>query len=307
MNYGELLSRAWNIIWENKFLILLGVLVVLGGAGNGGASSSGNFNFDQQDRDFHMPQPPDLEDLPELPELRRGLRSVPLGIPVAVGLLIITLIILIGVPLWVLSTISRGGLIAGVNAIDAGGTSSFAQAFRAGWQKGWRLLGIGILPAIPGFILLTLGLVTAGLFGGLTRLTEGQLPIPPVSGAVAIIAALACLLVPIALILSLLRAFANRACMLEDVGVFAAYKRGLSILLGNFGPALLLFLIQIVVSIGIGVVMILPSIVMTLCCLLWPILILIQGGITAYFSTIWTLAWRQWTGQTIEVTPEVLT
>lgn len=306
MDYGELLSRAWNIIWENKFLILLGVLVVIGGAGNGGggASTSSNFNFDQQDREFRMPQAPDMEDLP--PELRRGLRSIPWGIPVAVVLLVITLIILIGIPLWVLSTISRGGLIAGVNTIDAGGTSSFAQAFRAGWQKGWRLLGIGILPAIPGLILLILGLGTAGLLGGLSQIIEGQPPIPPVSGALVVIAALACVLVPIALALSLLRALANRACMLEDLGVFAAYKHGLSILLGNFGPALLLFLIQIVVSIGIGIVMILPSIVMTLCCLLWPILILIQGGITAYFSTLWTLAWRQWTGQTTAVTPEVL-
>jgi len=31
MEYGKLLSQAWNITWEHKFLILLGVLVALGG------------------------------------------------------------------------------------------------------------------------------------------------------------------------------------------------------------------------------------------------------------------------------------
>ena len=106
------------------------------------------------------------------------------------------------------------------------------------------------------------------------------------------------LLLVFAVFLSLLQTFANRACMLENEPVFAAYKRGFSVLMENFGSALVLFLIQIAVSIGIGIVMILPSIFMALCCLLWPLLILIQGTISAYFSTLWTLAWRQWTGQT---------
>jgi hypothetical protein len=74
----------------------------------------------------------------------------------------------------------------------------------------------------------------------------------------------------------------------------------------NFGPALVLFLIQIAVSVGIGIAMILPGIVMALCCLLWPLLILIQGAIAAYFSTLWTLAWRQWTGQAVQATPQVV-
>lgn len=29
---------------------------------------------------------------------------------------------------------------------------------------------------------------------------------------------------------------------------------------------------------------------------MWPLLLLIQGAIAAYFSTVWTLAWREWTG-----------
>ena len=40
MDYGQLLSRAWNIIWEHKFLILLGVLVALGSAGGGGSNAN---------------------------------------------------------------------------------------------------------------------------------------------------------------------------------------------------------------------------------------------------------------------------
>ena len=289
MDYGQLLSRAWNIIWEHKFLILLGVLVALGSAGGGGGSNA-NFSTGKGDFDFNPPDdfefhPPDILDDFGLP-----------AFGIVVILILIGIAFIFGLAFWVLSNISRGGLIAGVSVIDAGGTSSFGQAFRAGWQKGWTLIGIGIVPAIPGFILFILGLFAAVSYFSISRINMGRTPFPPMGAAVGIIALLACLLVPIALVLGLLRTFANRACMLEDLGVFAAYKRGTAVLFDNIGPALVLFLIQVAISIGIGIGMILPGIVMVLCCLLWPLLILIQGTIAAYFSTLWTLAWREWTG-----------
>jgi hypothetical protein len=107
---------------------------------------------------------------------------------------------------------------------------------------------------------------------------------------------LACIFLPIALVLGLLQAFANRACMLEDTGVIAAYRRGLNVLVQNIGPVLILFALQIVINIVLGVALFLPGLVMVLCCILWPLLLLIRGAITAYFSTMWTLAWREWTG-----------
>jgi hypothetical protein len=115
-------------------------------------------------------------------------------------------------------------------------------------------------------------------------------------GLVAPLAALACILVPIAVVLSALRTFANRACMLEERGVFASYRRGVEVLLENIGPTLVLFLLQVAISIGLEIVLFLPGVVMALCCALWPVLLLVQGAITSYFSTVWTLAWREWTG-----------
>jgi uncharacterized membrane protein len=93
--------------------------------------------------------------------------------------------------------------------------------------------------------------------------------------------------------------------MLEDLGVFGSYRRGLEVLLENFGPAVVLFLIQIAIGIAIAVVGFLPGILLALCCVLWPLLILVQGGIAAYFSTMWTLAWKRWTGSgpVAEVSP----
>jgi hypothetical protein len=95
--------------------------------------------------------------------------------------------------------------------------------------------------------------------------------------------------------------------MLEDLGVIASYRRGLNVLVENIGPALILFLLQIVIGAVLAVMLFLPGLIMVLCCILWPVLLLLRGAIAAYFSTMWTLAWREWTGlgHAAETTPEL--
>jgi len=291
MDYGQLMKRAWNIIWEHKFLILLGVLVALGSA-NGGDGNAGKAASSFADGNAAVQLPSDFEF-----SLRGIMESISIPKYAAItGIIIAGVLLIVGLAVWVLSLVSRGGLIDGVNALEAGQPSSFGEAFQAGWQKVWTLLGIGIIPAIPALLL---GVVTAvavvSFFGVIKVNTITTSP----NIALAILAiAVVLLLVVFTVFLSLLQTFANRACILENEPVFAAYKRGFSVLISNLGSALVLLLIQIAVSVAIGLIMILPSIVMALCCLLWPLLILIQGAISAYFSTLWTLAWRQWTGQT---------
>jgi hypothetical protein len=287
MDYGNVLSRAWNIIWENKWLILLGVLVALGSSSGSSGAGRGNVNWNLDEGDFNLPK----WDIPDF----RGDLDLPV-LAIVAGLALVSLALVIGIALWVVATISRGGLIAGVGTIDEGGTSSFSAAWNAGWRKGWRLLGIGILPAIPGFILLVAGLGALGVFAGAYGLFGDRSAWVPGAGLGVLFAVLACLLVPVALVLSLLRTFANRACMLEDLGVIGSYRRGLNVMVQNIGPALILFLLQIVIGAVLAVMLFLPGLVMVLCCILWPVLLLIRGGIAAYFSTMWTLAWGEWTG-----------
>lgn len=290
MDYGKLLSRALNIIWEHKFLILLGVLVALGGGGGYGSSFSGG-SFDGQTTngsDFEV-SPGEWPNLDQLPNW--------LGVAGALLVLIIGIALVIGIALWVVSTIARGGLIAGVDTIDAGGISSFSQAWSAGWHKGWRLIGIGIIPAIPVLFLVVTAL---GLIGGLALLGGGGATRLE-AGVGVTVAAVACVAIPISIFLSLLRTLANRACMLEDQGVFGSYSRGLTVLRQNFGPALVLFLIQVGIGIGLAITLLIPGLIMLLCCILLPLWLLIQGAIAAYFSTLWTLAWREWTGLSPQV------
>ena len=120
--------------------------------------------------------------------------------------------------------------------------------------------------------------------------------IPAMRNVAALLAVLACIAVPLALVLEWLRALANRACMLEGLGVLDAYRRGIEVLGANLSSALVLFLIQVAASILMFILLIVPGLILALCCLFWPVILLFQGVVMAYFSTMWTLAWKEWTG-----------
>lgn len=286
MDYGKLFTRAWDIIWKYKFLILLGVLVALSGS-SGSSGNQSRFIFDGGDLPWN--------DMPRF-EYGTPFYNPDLSILAILGIVALVVgLIIVGFAFWVVGTISKGGLISAVNDIELNTPSTFSTAFQAGWKKGWRLLGIDLVPAIPGLALFIGGLAIFLSYGGFVEMMDGVWPFAGIGPFLPLIL-LTCLLLPIILFLSMMRTFAMRACMLEDLGVVASYRRGFEVLAGNLGTALILFLIQIAVSIGLFIVMILPGILMVLCCLLWPILILVQGAFSAYISTLWTLAWRDWVG-----------
>lgn len=286
MDYGKLLSRTWDLIWEHKFLILLGILVALSSGGSSGSISSGSGSLPRSDEDWRPPMPRDWQWSPDRPLRDLGLPALPM----LVILVLVCIATIIALAVWMVSTLARGALIAGASTVDSGGVTGFGETFAIAWRKGWTLLGIGILPAIPALLLFLVALGGIGAYFGWTRVLDGIDPSIGPRNVWLILGSLTCVALPLALILNLLRTFANRACVLEGQGVFAAYGRGFRVLVDNLGSALLLFLVQVAIGILLGLVLLLPA----LCCLFWPLLILVQGASTAFFSTMWTLAWRQW-------------
>ena len=276
MEYGKLLSRSASIVWQNKFLIVLGFLASLGSGSFGGGGGDGA-TFDSSTAP--------LED--EFAALAAGLVVA-----------IVCVALFVAIVLWVISTIARGGMIASVDDIESGQKSKFTQAWSAGWKRGWSLLGIGIIPAIPGMIFFVIALVALGAYGGIFALFGRELS--NIFGGVGIgvtVFALLCIILPIALVLSILRHFAERACMLEDLGVVDSYRRGTRVLVDNLGQAIVLFIIQLAIYFGLFIVLFIPAIFVALCCFLWPLFLVVQGAISAWASAIWTLAWRTWTGR----------
>jgi hypothetical protein len=314
MDYGALIRRAWDIVWNNKWLILLGVLVALGNAQRYSSSFRGSSGPDngQQPGEFEdffnrgegTPGAPDIE-MPDIEGLEQEFGpALPwLGLGAAVLIPLICLGVIIGIALWAVATIARGGLIAGVDVLDSGGTSSFSLAWRAGWEKGWRLIGIRLLPAIPALVLAVVIVGLAGASFGLQGLGPRSLAAAGTGLGVTAFA-IACIAGLAALVLSLLSTFAERACMLENEDVFGSYGRGWAVLRENLGPAVLIFLIQIGLTLAIGIAMLIIS--PLLCCLCVAGILIglaVDGTIESYFSTLWTLAWRQWTGRAPVMVP----
>ena len=48
MDYGDLLTRGWNLVWKNKFMWLLGLLAALGASSASGGSGGANLQQDLQ-------------------------------------------------------------------------------------------------------------------------------------------------------------------------------------------------------------------------------------------------------------------
>lgn len=291
MEYGKIISRAVNVVWQNKFLILVGILagcgsgLYSGGGGGGGAGGDGSTGTGS-------PQP---------------LTDEQVGLLVGIGIAVLCVVLVIGIVVWVVSTVARGGLIASVDDIESGQKSSFRQAWSAGWEKVWTLLGIGILPAIPTFILGFVGLLGLGAYGGLFALLGGDFEEVAIAAGASLgtaLAIVACCVAPIYIVLLVLRNFAERACMLEDLGVIDSYRRGANVVMANLGEAIILALLQIGIFIVLGILLFLPGLIAVLCCILWPVLLAVQGFSEAFQSALWTLAWRTWTGRSSMVAKE---
>jgi hypothetical protein len=291
VDYGQLLSRSWEIVWNNKFLIVLGMVVTLLGIGGGGA----NFNADNLlgGSAFGRTEGFNAEEFnPEYFGLSEAELEEAFGVLVpmlAAGMVAIVCIAFIArIALWVVGTIASGGLIAGVNEIETIGASGLQQAWNAGWQKGWRLLGISLFQFIA---LVPTVCVLAGF--------AGEHELDPTALIEALLCTI-CLVMLVWIVLDVLRILATCACMLEDTGVFESYRRGWTVLRDNLGEGLLLALIQTGISTAIYMAVIIPS----LCCIPWPVLWAMTGVIGTFFSTAWTLAWNQWTGPAKEIVIE---
>lgn len=302
MEYGKLLRRSWDILVAQKYLIILGVLAALGdfsGSGSsstsngGGNGESGGTGVDMTGPSFDMSGTPfeSMEWFWLLPAF---------GIAALIGFAII-----IGIVIWVVSNLAEGGLVAGANTADDGETMTFGQAWGAAWSKVWRLLGISLIPAIPMLIFLGIGIATFFTTVGVAALNFESISAMEDLGAIGAVAGtgfvglficLLCVLIAIWIVLEVIRIFALRACMLEDTGVFDAYRRGVAVIRENFGEFFALLLLRFVIGVALFLVLFVPGMVMACCCIFWPLLLVIRGAIAAYFSTMWTLAWREWTG-----------
>jgi len=258
MDYGNLLSRSWRVVWDHKFMIVLGFLAALG---SGLGSNGNNFNYTADGSDFqNMPfidapfSPPDFaEILPVLGAMAAGA---------------LCFAVIVGVALWVLRLTAEAGLIDSASRLDAGQKVTFGEAMSAGWSKIWNMIALDLLLFGTVFLVMILfmalmavtvgGSVAAAVAGGAGSGQDfADLAGPLMAlggGLIGLICCLICGLFILFVLISVITTFARRAIVLEDRGVIEAIKRAWHVIRANLGEVIILLILFLALGILVGII-----------------------------------------------------
>jgi hypothetical protein len=320
LDLGSTLSRAWKITWNNKILWFFGFLASLAGGGASYSTSAGQRNFPSGPSGL----PSGTPNLP--PQMGRWLEQLRQAGPmlIAIVLVVICLALIIGLVIFLLALVGRGGLIGGARLAQANGNVTFGEA----WGAGTRYLGRLFLINLPALIL---GLIIAGAaLGALAYVVFSLAGAEPgtfggnMLGMVACLVPLFCIIAIVGVLLSILIHFAQLAAIVEDLTPRAAFSRAWTVIMGNIVGILLLGVILIVIGFVVGLILALPAAVIAgslvlavaggavmrqgapiaaslafalLCCAVYvPVAIVLRSILGTWTMSAWTLAYQQFIG-----------
>jgi hypothetical protein len=311
MDYGEVLTKAWQITWKYKVLWIFGILA---GCGSQVGGQGSNYSFGGGDGGGSPGGPGDF---PLPPGMRQFFFAVEnwfnnlsdLEIALFVGGIIIFILLMIIITL-VLGTIGRIGLVRGALEGDRGAVSlTFGELFGQVRPFFWRVIGLGLLLALVGLVIVGAFAAMVAIF---TIVTFGI-------GFFCLIP-LFCLLVPVGWFVNIIIQQAYVAMLVDDLSIMEALSRGWEVTKNNVGPMILMGLILII---GVGIIgtlivgaplafIVVPIIggliagtdasvqtgilVSVLCFVAYlPVLIVLGGILRTYYESAWTLTYLRLT------------
>ncbi|MBI3169791.1 MAG: hypothetical protein HYZ22_15015 [Chloroflexi bacterium] len=302
IDLGKILTRSWQIIWNYKVLWIFGILA--GFANSNGGSNNNSRSSNGDDSPFTGNTDQFIEQAREFFQ-----QYMLIIIAVCAVLLILSFVF------FALGMMGRIGILKGVYKVENGATSLiFAELWSESMPYFWRFFGLNFLIGLAFLIILLpaiiIGVATAGV-------------------GFACLLPLVCLLVPVGWAVSIILEQAQAAIVAEDLTMFDGFKRGWEIAKSDIVGMIVL---SLVLGIGggiIGVIIALPIIGamvplifsmgmgnfrmgdalpptawISLVCggLYLPILLGLNGILTAYMKTAWALSYLQLTKPT-ESTP----
>jgi hypothetical protein len=298
MNYGEVLTRAWKIVWKFKVLWIFGILASCGtGSGNGGGGNNVSYQFSNGEL------PPQVEHF--FANSERFFNEMWwVG-----GLLICLTCVLILVAIF-LTTIGRIALIKGTLKAEEGAERmGFIELFNASTPYFWRVFGLSILLFFVFFVTVMFGVL---VFMAATLLTFGI--------ALICLVPLCCLMIPAMWAISVILEQAYIAIVVEERGIADGLSRGWEVAKSHWEPMLVMGVILILGAAIVGLVIAIPIIMITfplffalgfsssdsmlplaiggICFLIYlPVLIVAGGILKAYVQSAWTLTFLRVTGR----------
>jgi len=292
MNYGEVLTRAWKIIWKFKALWIFGLLASCG-------TSGPNLNYQFSSGDLS----------PRVQQMFGSNERFFSDYWWVIALFIMLLCVIIVVVI-LLNTIGRIALIKGTLKAEKGAEHmGFVELFNDSLPYFWRVLGLSVLLFIVFFfVFMFAGLIAAAA----TVLTFGI--------ALVCLVPLCCLLIPLMWVISVILEQAYIAIVVEDRGLFDGLARGWEVAKTHWEPMLVMGVILIFGAAIIGFVLAVPFfiilfpvffamgiartgstaiiIVSAICLLAYlPVLLLLRGILKSYVQSAWTLTYLRVTGR----------
>jgi membrane-anchored glycerophosphoryl diester phosphodiesterase (GDPDase) len=311
MNYGDLIRDAFRITLRNRYLWFFGFFA--GGTGGnfgGNFSSVGNFNPGNFNPDDFQQSGTGISGLTA--QVGQGLSNTVLIFGIVVVIFLALFFIFLAV-------VSQGALADSVAAIDRGEGRRFGSAFGSGMGNFWRVLGyyvVFFLIAVG--LLVVIGIPVALLIGGTfaaTQSTGTRISVAVIVGLLAIL-----LLIVVFIPLAIIGQYALREIVVRRERVLGSVGSAYGLFRRNIGRSLLIWLIQLGLSIGIGIVFILlllivglvlaiPAIALAVAgsstgaiiagviagLILLPILLVVTGAIGTFSHAYWTLAYLRLT------------
>ncbi|HEY3396980.1 MAG TPA: hypothetical protein VGM19_04900 [Armatimonadota bacterium] len=308
MNYTVILSRAWQITRQYRFIWWLGLLAMFtegaGGPGgvnfpHGGGGGGGSSSQEKSSPGNHLNSTTYLglqawEALRggQLPRMQPSFgdnekwgrflhqgweKARPYAGLAAVGGLVLLLLLLV---LIYYSLAAKAGLILSVQALEEQAVAlGFTGAMAAGGRYVWRLFGMSLLlglAVLGALTIMALPVVALAIVGahGATAAVVG-----------AVVLGIGCLLVliVISLYVAVLEKLASRRLVLSNGGIMESLSGTNGLIRARLGPAALTWLVSVAVGIGYSVALTLAVVV-----LLVP-LVLVGVGVYAAAKTAGTI------------------
>ncbi|MBN1453994.1 MAG: hypothetical protein JW963_23465 [Anaerolineales bacterium] len=297
-NFGEVLTRAWQITWKYKVLWIFGILAgcTNGGGGSGGGGRNSDYSTGPSDFDV----PPELQRFVYQMENFADWAVDNWWIFILIGLAVLLLVVIS----IFLGTIGRIGLIKGSYEAEMGAEKlALGELFSTSMPYFWRVFGLSFLIGLAFFVLILplvlIGVLTAGV---------GFLCLLP----------LICILIPVSWAVGVIVEQSNRAIVLENLSLFDGLKRGWEISKSNIGPLIVMALILFGITLVLGIIIALPIFIMVFptifafamsegqsftplyialagICLYAPISWVLNGILTTFTQSAWTLTYLRLT------------
>lgn len=270
IDYGSVLTRAWNLTWKNRILWFFGFLIALVSEFGANGSNALNLQNRLSTEDFTGGSeylPPELKNIFDWVD-HIDWNTAWAYIWIAVGCCLI-----VWIALSVLSIIGLGGLIKSILKADSGEPVILGDAWALGRRYFGRLLAVSVvdflvrLAVATSFFLIFMLVFLLPLSGG-HEIFQSVFLIP------LFLCPMFCGLYVIILVVSFYLYFVKLAVLVEDMGVGASFRRAARLLRGSIVPILLIGLIIFALSLGVnflGTMVAAPALGLFLAAL-WPMM-----------------------------------